>query len=188
MNTLFPDYSVYPEGFIYHPDFITQQEESELLKEIEKLNLHTFIFQGYSAKRKVASFGFDWNFETRTLSKGVEIPSVFTPLIKRVASFIQKDESTIAELLVTEYPIDSVINWHRDAPPFDIIAGISLLSDCRFKLKPHEKAKQTKASTITIPVKRRSIYVLKGEARENWQHSISPVKERRVSITVRTLK
>ncbi|MBX9850590.1 MAG: alpha-ketoglutarate-dependent dioxygenase AlkB [Cytophagaceae bacterium] len=91
-------------------------------------------------------------------------------------------------MLVTEYPTGSVINWHRDAPPFDLIAGISLLSDCKFRLRPHDKSKQCRTSIISFPVKRRSLYIMQGPARTDWQHSIAPVKETRYSITLRTLK
>jgi alkylated DNA repair dioxygenase AlkB len=98
------------------------------------------------------------------------------------------DPKQIAELLVTEYPVGSVINWHRDAPPFEVIIGISLLSDCTFKLKPQEKIKQTRSATISFPVKRRSLYVMEGPSRSEWQHSIAPVKNQRYSITLRTLK
>ena len=97
-------------------------------------------------------------------------------------------KENIAELLVTEYPPGSVINWHRDAPPFDLIAGISLQSDCTFKLRPHEKEKQTRKATVSFKVGRRSLYVMEGEARTHWQHSIAPVKHLRYSITIRTLK
>ncbi len=77
-----------------------------------------------------------------------------------------------------------MINWHRDAPPFDIIAGISLMSDCNFRLRPQDKAKQTKAFVISFPVNRRSLYIIQGAARSNWQHSITPVKQTRSSITL----
>lgn len=62
-------------------------------------------------------------------------------------------QDAFAELLITEYPVGSVINWHRDAPPFDLIAGISLMADCTFRLRPNDKAKQTRASVISFPVK-----------------------------------
>jgi alkylated DNA repair dioxygenase AlkB len=81
-----------------------------------------------------------------------------------------------------------VINWHRDAPPFNIIAGISLISNCNFRLRPQDKAKQTKAFVISFPVNRRSLYIIQGATRNNWQHSITPVKQTRYSITLRTLK
>jgi alkylated DNA repair dioxygenase AlkB len=188
MNSLFPDEPGFPEGFFYYPDYITNDEEQELLKAISGTELHAFLFQGYEARRKVASFGYDWSFEKRTLSKGKEIPATFHSLIQKVADHLSISKNAFAELLVTEYPPGSVINWHRDAPPFDIIAGISLLSDCTFRLRPHDKAKQKRNAIISFPVKRRSLYIMQGIARSEWQHSTAPVKQLRYSITLRTLR
>jgi alkylated DNA repair dioxygenase AlkB len=188
MNTLFSLEPVYPEGFLYVPDFISKEEEIYLLQEITKIELHAFHFQGYEAKRKVASFGYDWSFDQQTLLKGKDIPGVFEPLIDKVAARLSLNKENFAELLVTEYPKGSVINWHRDAPPFDIIAGISLQSDCIFKLRPYDKAKQNRTSMISLPVLRRSLYVMQDASRTNWQHSIAAVKQLRYSITLRTLR
>ena len=188
MNTLFPLEPQLPEGFRYIPGVLTEQEEEELYAEILKTEVHAFNFQDYTAKRKVASFGHDWSFEKKQLSKGKDIPESFVPLIEKVSGFLSITPNAFAELLVTEYPVGSVINWHRDAPPFDLIAGISLRSDCTFRLRPQDKSKQNRKSIISFPVKRRSLYVMEGPARTEWQHSISPVKEVRYSITLRTLK
>jgi hypothetical protein len=78
-------------------------------------------------------------------------------------------------------------NWHRDAPPFDTIAGISLLSNCLFRLKPHDKAHQSRKAVLSLPVQRRSLYIMAGASRTDWQHSIAPVSQTRYSITLRTL-
>jgi alkylated DNA repair dioxygenase AlkB len=187
MDTLFPIEPITPPGFQYFPDFISRAKEEVLLSAVPAIPLQTFMFQGYEAKRKVASFGYDWNFETRKLSKGTDIPTVFEPLMQKVSSFLKIPLPDFAEVLLTEYPAGSVINWHRDAPPFDIIVGISLLSDCVFRFRPHDKEKQHRSTVISLPLKRRSLYVMKGEARAEWQHSIAPVKEVRYSITLRTL-
>jgi alkylated DNA repair dioxygenase AlkB len=188
MHTLFEVEPVFPEGFAYHPNFINEAEEQKLLQLIAKTELHNFFFQGYEAKRKVASFGYDWSFEKRTLSKGKEIPVEFDFLIQRLSDHLSIPKTSFAELLVTQYPVGSVINWHRDAPPFDIIAGISLFSDCIFKLRPHDKAKQKRNTVISIPVKKRSLYIIQGIARSEWEHSIVAVKDVRYSVTMRTLK
>jgi alkylated DNA repair dioxygenase AlkB len=188
MSTLFPLEYNFPEGFQYFPDFINQEEEQQLCEEIKNSTLHTFTFQGYEAKRKVASFGQDWSFERRELSKGKEIPETFKPLIEKVAARLALPPVAFQELLLTEYPAGSVINWHRDAPPFDLIAGISLLSDAVFRLRPHDKEKQGRGSIISFPVQRRSLYVIAGPSRTDWQHSIAPVKQTRYSITLRTLR
>jgi alkylated DNA repair dioxygenase AlkB len=188
MNTLFPADQKYPEGFEYHPGFLTIAEEKYLLGQIATIELHTFLFQGYEAKRRVASFGYDYSFDKRSLTRGKPIPAGFSELIEKVAAHLSIDRDAFAELLITEYPVGSVINWHRDAPPFEIIAGISLQADCTFKLRPHNKEKQGRASVISFPVERRSLYVIQGAARTDWQHSTAPVSNIRYSITLRSLR
>ena len=188
MNRLFPVEPAFPEGFAYYPHFLNSNEEEGLLKAISNIELHSFNFHGYEAKRKVASFGYDWSFEKRSLSKGKEIPSAFHSIIKKVTAHLSTKEIAIAELLVTEYPVGSVINWHRDAPPFDIIIGISLLSDCVFRLRPYDKTKQKRNKLISFPVQRCSLYIIQGKSRSEWEHSIAAVKEKRYSITLKTLR
>lgn len=188
MTSLFPSETYYPPGFEYIPHFLNENEETELLQEISKIDLHTFIFQGFEAKRKVASFGFDYSFDNRKLTAGKNIPDVFAPVIQKVSNHLSLQPSQFAELLVTEYPVGAVINWHRDAPPFDLIAGISLNANCLFRLRPHDKAKQGRGSIITVPVHRRSLYIMREAARTEWQHSTAPVSDVRYSITLRTLK
>jgi alkylated DNA repair dioxygenase AlkB len=178
----------FPEGFTYIPDFLNGAEELTLCNFITHIELHPFQFQGFEAKRKVASFGYDYNFENRNLSSGKGIPAEFNFIIARVADRVSIEMDAFKELLITEYPVGSVINWHRDAQPFDVIAGISLASDCRFKLRPHDKNKQTRSNTHTIILKRCSLYLMQGAARTDWQHSIAPVQNIRYSITLRTLK
>ncbi|HEU4470483.1 MAG TPA: alpha-ketoglutarate-dependent dioxygenase AlkB [Flavisolibacter sp.] len=187
METLFPLEPVLPEGFIYQANFITDLEEAGLIGYIRSIKLDHCRFQGYEAKRRVASFGYDYSFDTGKLKKGEAIPAAFDGILAKLAHRLKIGQKAFAELLVTEYPPGSVINWHRDAPPFDLIAGISLLSDCIFKLRPYETG-QAKRSARSLTVARRSLYVMQGEARSGWQHSISPVKELRYSITLRTLK
>jgi alkylated DNA repair dioxygenase AlkB len=188
MNTLFDTESSFPPGFFYFPDFLTVEESAYLYEEISKIELHTFTFQGYKAKRNVASFGYDYNFENKSLVKGREIPKNFNALIEKVAKHLSVPKEDFVELLITQYPVGSVINWHRDAFPFDIIAGISLQSDSIFRLRPQDKTKQHRTSIVSLPLKQRSLYVMQGEARTSWQHSILPVRSTRYSITLRTLK
>ena len=188
MQTLFPIEPNYPEGFSYIPGFITADEELQLYKEIRKTELHNFTFQGFTANRRVASFGYDYSFSNGSLTKGRDIPASFNYLIEKVAKHLSLMPEQFAELLITEYSPGSVINWHRDAPPFDIIAGISVMGDCVFRLRPQDKEKQTRSSVISFPVNRQSLYVIRGPARSEWQHSIAPVKQTRYSITLRTLR
>lgn len=187
MTTLFPLEPLLPEGFAYYPDFIGVDEERRLLAAIGAEALRPMQFQGYEAKRKTASFGWDWSFERRLLSQGRPIPGAFQPLVAQVAEKLGLRPEHFGELLLTEYPPGSVINWHRDAPPFALIAGVSLASEVLFRLRPHDKALQGRKSIRSLTVARRSLYVLQGPARSDWEHSTAPVAQTRCSITLRTL-
>jgi alkylated DNA repair dioxygenase AlkB len=178
----------FPPGFSYLPDFIDAGEEQRLVEAARALELHTFLFRGYEAKRKVASFGFDYHFDSRSISKGNPIPEAFLPLVDAVAKHMELESRSIAEILVTHYPVGSVINWHRDAPPFGLIAGVSLASDCMFRLRPYNKEGRHRSQTVNVPVARRSLYVMRDETREDWEHSIAPVATERFSVTLRTLR
>ena len=177
-----------PPGFSYFRDFLSAAEEEQLLTGISTIELHAFNFHGYEAKRRVASYGYHYSFEKKSLSRAQEIPSGFLDLMEKVSERAGMSKEHFVQLLVTEYPVGSVINWHRDAPPFDIIAGVSLLADCTFRLRPQDRTRRTRGSAISLTVERRSLYVLRGEARTSWQHSIAPVSNMRYSITLRSLK
>ena len=45
--------------------------------------------------------------------------------------------------LINEYRPGAPIGWHRDAPQYDIVGGISLLSTCRMKFRPHIRSVRT---------------------------------------------
>jgi len=188
MTTLFSLEPNFPDGFNYYPDFLSVLEEENLYKEILKIELQNMNYHGFKANRKTASFGYDYNFENNKLSRGKDFPASFGFIVEKTAKYLSIEQNKFAELLVTEYPPGAVINWHRDVPQFDLIAGISLLTDCAFRLRPYDKTKQTRSSIISFPVQRRSLYTMHDNARWNWQHSIAPVKQTRYSITLRTFK
>ena len=188
MNTLFPIEPSYPPGFFYDPEFISPEEEAALLEKIGEIKLHAFNFHGYEAKRNVASYGAGWSFTSKALTEGHAIPSFFQPLIQKVAAKLSIPPQDFAQLLVTEYPAGSLINWHRDAPPYKIISGVSLLSDCTFRLRPYHKTITGKKPILSFPVRRRSLYIIQGISRTDWEHSTAPVPSLRYSITLRTLK
>jgi alkylated DNA repair dioxygenase AlkB len=188
MTTLFPLEPLYPPGFVYVPDFLSLEEEQRLLETVYTIDLKAFNFHGYEAKRAVASFGAGWSFAQQALVKGPDIPTEFNELVQKVADKAHLMKTDFAQLLVTEYPVGSVINWHRDAPPYGIIAGVSLLADCTFRLRPHRKEEQGRKSLLSFTVARRSLYVMQGASRTGWEHSTLPVREKRYSVTLRTLR
>jgi alkylated DNA repair dioxygenase AlkB len=96
--------------------------------------------------------------------------------------------------LINEYRPGSPIGWHRDAPHYDIVAGISLLSACRIKFRPYRSPSSTmlqsgrRAATHEVALARRSAYLMTQESRTAYEHHIPPVAELRYSVTFRTLR
>jgi alkylated DNA repair dioxygenase AlkB len=159
-----------------------------LLHQIAAIELRNLNFRGHEEEKKVASFGYDRIFEKRILTKGKQIPKQFEWLLEMMARKTHIGFDRISGFLVTAYPKGSVINWNRDATPFDTIIGVSLLSDCTFKFRPLDQTKQNRKNIISFPVLRKSIYIMRDESRSEWEHSIASVTSQRFSISLRTLK
>jgi alkylated DNA repair dioxygenase AlkB len=180
---LFADPSRAPEGLRYAAEFISQATERDLIERIKALPLRPFQFGQYEGKRRVASFGFRYDYTLRHLQQADPIPPWLTPLIERVERF-GGPGTKIAQVLCTEYDIGAGIGWHRDKPHFGRIFGLSLGSPCKFRFR---RAAGDKWERIALDAAPRSIYMLAGSAREDWEHSIPAVEAPRHSVTFRTM-
>ncbi len=87
--------------------------------------------------------------------------------------------------LITEYGPGAAIGWHRDKGVFSDVIGVSLLSPCTFRLRRRVGSSWERYSLIAEP---RSAYLLRGEARTAWEHSIPAVETLRYSVTFRSLR
>jgi len=87
-------------------------------------------------------------------------------------------------LLVTEYEAGAGIGWHRDKPHFGKVFGLSLGSSCKFRFR--RKLPQG-WERFTFEAQPRSLYMMAGQSRSVWEHSIPPVESVRYSITFRTM-
>ena len=174
-----------PDGFRYQPELVTPSEEAELIAYLEGLPFQPFNFQGHLANRRVAGFGFRYDYEHRRLVGAPPIPDFLLPLRDKVAAFASLPTDAFVQVLINEYRPGAGIGWHRDKPHFAEIAGVSLLAPCNFRLRRKNGMKWDRE---TISVEPRSVYLMAGEARSEWEHSIPPVAEHRYSITLRTMR
>lgn len=174
-----------PEGFFYRDEFLTVTEETDLLRIFGGLEFEAYDYHGYLAKRRVVRYGVSYDINTRQSSENVQpVPEFLLGVRERAAEFAGLGADDLAQAMVSEYSVGTPIGWHRDAPQFGTIIGISLGSACRMRLKPY----QGPGKVLSLRLEPRSIYVMKGEARSGWQHSIPPVEQMRYSITFRTLR
>ena len=174
-----------PEGFRYAPALLDADEEAALLAAIRALPLRDFEFHGHTGKRRVVSFGWQYDFEAGRLRKADEMPDVLRALRPRAAAFAGLAPEALQHVLVTEYGPGAGIGWHRDKAVFGEIVGISLAAACTFRLRRAVGNGWERASVVAEP---RSAYLLSCAARDEWEHSIPPVEALRYSITFRNLR
>jgi alkylated DNA repair dioxygenase AlkB len=179
-----------PDGFEYRADFITADEESVLVEAIGRVQFSVFEMHGTAARRRVAFFGRSYDAAGTPTPP---IPGFLMPLRDRLAAWAGLDPEAFAMALINEYPAGAPIGWHRDAPQYDSIAGLSLLSTCRMKLRPYVRpgaraSGPRRVATHEIVLEPRSAYLISGRARTHYEHHIPAVAELRYSITFRTLR
>lgn len=174
-----------PEGFQYQPELITRDEERELAIRIAGLPFKPFDFHGHLANRQVVGFGLRYDYDRGQVVEAAAIPDFLLRLRDKVAGLAHRPAAEFAQLLINEYRPGAGIGWHRDKPQFGLVAGVSLLASCSFRLRCKNGAGWDRE---TIEVEPRSAYVMDGPARNEWEHSIPPVAEHRYSVTFRTLR
>jgi alkylated DNA repair dioxygenase AlkB len=181
--TLFAAEPAPPEGLRYCTEFISSATEQELIARIAALPLQPFQFGPYEGKRRVASFGFRYDYTSRRLEEADPIPAWLHKLIEAVEKF-GGPATHVRQVLCTEYDAGVGIGWHRDKRHFDRIFGLSLGSACKFRFR---RAIEGKWERFTLEAAPRSIYMMSGPSRQIWEHSIPAVPAPRYSITFRTM-
>lgn len=177
-----------PNGLVYETDFLTDAEETSLLAEIKNLPLHEAQYKSYTAKRRIMSFGGEYDFGANKLLPGSPLPAFLLPLRDKVAAWLDIPAAEFAHGLVTEYRAGTRLGWHRDVPQFAVIVGISLAGPCRMRFRPYPPRPNKKEGAFALDLEPRSVYVIRDEARWGWQHSIPATKNLRYSITFRTYR
>ena len=184
-SDLFGSTPALPEGFRYQAALIDAAEERALVDEIKRQPFKAFQFHGFEGKRRVVSFGWRYDFNERVLQKADDIPAFVLPVRAKAASFADLLSEQLQQVLLTEYEPGASIGWHRDKPMFDDVIGISLVSSCRFRFR--READKT-WERISLTLEPRSVYLMRGPARTEWEHSIPAVDQLRYSITFRNFR
>jgi DNA oxidative demethylase len=175
-----------PEGLVYRTGLLTESQERAALDAIDELEFHEIRMHGVVAKRTARHFGFDYDYERRGIIADAEpIPDWILPIREQAAELAGLAPDSLVEVLVQRYPEGAQIGWHRDAPMFGTVVGVSLLAPSRMRFR--RDAGGTR-ETFELELEPRSGYVLAGDARTKWQHHVPPTKSLRYSITFRNLR
>lgn len=174
-----------PAGFRYARDMTDSAEEARLVETFADLPFKEFEFHGFLGKRRIVSFGFRTDYNGGGLQEAAPIPPFLLPLRQRAAAFAGLPPDRLAHVLVTEYRPGTSIGWHSDKPHYYDVIGVSLSSPCTFRLRRKRDAGWERAS---LQLDRRSIYLMRGPSRWEWEHSIPAVDALRYSVTLRSMR
>ncbi|WP_419854533.1 alpha-ketoglutarate-dependent dioxygenase AlkB [Candidatus Poriferisodalis sp.] len=187
-----------PPGLEYHEEFLTASEELDLLGCADASGWLSDI------SRRVQHFGFKYDYSDRWLDETARIgslPGWLAELACKAYGSVSEDvqrlldpKQPFEQAIINEYLPGQGIAPHVDRDCFGpVVATVSLGAainmDFRCDATGEEHGER---------LARRSLLVLRGEARTDWRHSIAKRKsdlwngqqfkrERRVSITFRTI-
>jgi alkylated DNA repair dioxygenase AlkB len=174
-----------PQGFRYLPDVLSPSEEASLVEHFRRLPLQPFEFQGFLANRRIFTFGHKYAFAGQKPRADARIPEDFRPLTELAAKISGRSAEAFEQVMVTEYAPGAAIGWHRDRPSYEDIVAVSFLAPCTLRLRRKKGQSWERRSAYIEP---RSIYLLHGSVRDDWQHSIAPMDVLRYSVTLRTFR
>jgi DNA oxidative demethylase len=185
--------AVFPSDLFGGPSFpglrvqealVSSAEERDLVTAIDALDLQPFRFQGWLGKRLTTSFGWRYDFDDASFTRGRPLPEWLLPLRDLAAEFAGLPALEFEHALLTRYDPGAGIGWHKDRPVFEHVVGVSLGNPATMRFR---RRRPGGFDRFAAPLAPRSIYHLSGEARHQWEHSIAPMEVPRWSITFRSL-
>jgi alkylated DNA repair protein (DNA oxidative demethylase) len=171
-------------GLRYGEALIGAGEQEMLIERLLETDLAPFRFHGWLGNRKTRSFGWRYDFEDASFAPTEPMPSWLLPLRETAASFAGVEPDDFVHVLLARYDPGAGIGWHRDRDVFDQVVGVSLAAPATLRFR---RRKPDGFDRVKLDVEPRSAYLLSGEARWEWEHSIAAGDALRFSITFRTL-
>jgi alkylated DNA repair dioxygenase AlkB len=172
-----------PEGFCYHPDFLSPPECDELLRRVDRLAYRRDFLRGRRMRRAYAQFGHAYVTEGRRLKPAEPFPDFLSELVHRFLPLCPPG-TPFDQCIVTRYPPEAGIDWHTDAPCFGAtIAAVSLGAPATLLFREVGAAEPCRE----LPVAPGSFYLITGPARRLYQHKVAPVTATRLSLTFRSV-
>ncbi len=185
MDTLFePEPGMQPIGLVVRRDLLDAAEQVALLARLRELELHPVVMRGLASRRLVRHFGLRYDYGAAQVSEGERLPTWLEEARERCAGLASVRADKLAQTLISLYPPGAGIGWHRDAPPFGAVVGLSLGSTCEMRFRRGSNGR----TTFALELEPGAAYLMSGEARSSWQHSIPAVRQERWSVTFRTLR
>jgi len=175
-------------GLYYIPKYLTNNELTMLKDKIESDEIKLEPISSSKNSRCVAHFGYFYSYDHTGLKPADPIPNYLKnlALANRINQFSGHPvvNNEFDQVIINEYEPGQQISYHTDHTKLfgPIIACITVgeAVPIKFKLDDIEKK---------INVEEGSMYIMTGDARYKWQHSLrNNTKNNRYSITYRTIR
>jgi len=183
------------KGLYYVPNYLTAEEQKNVLKFLNKTNKLKGIGKKAST-RKVIHYGYSYAYDRSGIKKIDEIPKFFKDIVDldRVNANIEVNlcDEDMEQLIINEYNPGQGIYPHIDHVKYfgPIIVCLTVGSGIGidFSRKDNPNVKKT------VFVEPGSLYIMSGDSRYKWKHGIRKAqydngKKRgtRYSLTYRTV-
>jgi alkylated DNA repair dioxygenase AlkB len=172
-------------GLIYLPEYVSEPDEQALAAAIDQEAWNT------AWERRRQPYGGSYG-------EGNDPLRPIPPWGLRLAERMFREglaQRPFDQMLVNEYLPGQGIALHRDYEPFDrTVVALSLLAPCVMDFRHAQDGRQ-----MPLLLERRSVLILRDEARYDWEHGIARRKSdvwkgfripraRRLSVTFRSYK
>jgi len=172
-----------PRGFRLIPAALPTRTWERYETELAALPLHVISMRGRTLRRRLAAFGLGFGTNFQGVAPAPELPPLLTALRESATLVADLVPARFNQALVQLYPPGATIGWHRDSEIFGpTIIGVSFGGAARLRFRRLDAGQ---SASILIPP--RSVYVMSGPSRMEWEHSIPPSDGQRLSVTFRTV-
>lgn len=170
-------------GLQYIPDFISPEFEQAIVKDIDSCEWSTEL------KRRVQHYGYKYDYTRKSIDPSMKVQDLRPWMNSLFPAEIFPEPPD--QVILNEYEPGQGIFKHVDCPPCfkNTIASLSLLSACVMQFTSLRTGE-----LVELVLEPRSLLVLAGESRYDWQHGIparksdrSIPRSRRISATFRNV-
>lgn len=181
-------------GLTYLPDFLSAAEQKRTLEVIDGSDWMPTL------ERKVQHYGWRYDYRSRVVTTDMHIgplPAWLDDLARRLFRETDSFDRVPDQAIVNEYTPGQGIAMHTDRHCFgDSVATVSLGDTWQMDFRPLDAER---SRTVHMTLARGSALVLSEDARHRWLHGIAKrrrerqrhggwrPRERRVSVTFRTV-
>jgi alkylated DNA repair dioxygenase AlkB len=192
-NVLPPTWEPIPGLFLFE-DFITEEEETRILQELDKPNDQVWKNEGHTGTHREKRYGMDhdlWSKEIRPTKYPLPnfINDILAPKLKRLSAMTDcfpNDVNAIDYRRQAGHSLTSHVDDRKKHK--EPIANLSLAGSCYMTFRNVNSQRNTAVKEKKVLLKRRTLQIIVGKARYDFSHGIENsdlLSDRRVSITMR---